>query len=203
MLCETTETDSGDGGRGEPAPAARGEDKLNTVPLSSAHRMADFQCARSERVQKFFTTEWPELGPLHYCRAFVWPDPDDPTRILGYYTLSAAVIVRADLKSGDNKRMPRGIPVPVALIGFLGRDDRAQKKLGSALLYDAALRVSMIEDIGIWGLALDAENHGIEADQDKLVLWYRKMGFKSTKLDPFRMYGPLSAFVPMSDGTQA
>ncbi len=201
MLGDTTATDGSDGSGSEPASAIRGEE-LRTVPLSSTHRTADFRCSRSERIQNFFTAECPEWERLHYCRVFIWPDSQDPTSIWGYYTLSAAVIVRENLKSGDKKRTPGGIPVPVALIGFFGRDDRAPKRLGETLLYDAALRVSKITDVGIWGLTLDAENHGVAADQDKLVQWYTKMGFKSAKGDPFRMYGPLSAFLPTSGGAQ-
>ena len=75
----------------------------------------------------------------------------------------------------------------------MGRDDNAPKGLGAALIVDAARRVSRITALGIWGLMLDAENDG-------LVAWYEKIGFKRAR--PLKdgppsklMYGPLKSFL--------
>ena len=123
----------------------------------------------------------------NYSKVFVWPDPADPTKVWGYYTLSAARVERQELINRYEKKVPKGLPVPVALIGYMGRSDDAPKGLGAALIYDAAVRVGQNKDVGAWGLALDAENEG-------LGVWYAKQGFVAAKSKPLFMYGPLSAF---------
>jgi hypothetical protein len=83
----------------------------------------------------------PEFVRRGYCRVFIFPDPADPTGIWGYYTLSPSEWRPQDLTSTQQRRAIGGIPVPMAHIGFIGRDDNARKGLGGALLIDAARRV--------------------------------------------------------------
>ena len=66
--------------------------------------------------------------------------------------------------------------------------DGIQKGFGGVLIHDAALRVSRIKDIGIWGIALDAEN-------EKLAQWYGTKGFQAAKEQPKLMYGRLDRFL--------
>jgi hypothetical protein len=124
-----------------------------------------------------------------YSKVLVWPNPEDPKRIWGYYTLSMARIERAELNNRYERKAPKGIPVPVALIGYMGRDDGAPKGLGGALIIDAAMRVRRIESIAAWGLGLDAGN-------EELKVWYENQGFIAARSKPLFMYGPLSAFLP-------
>jgi hypothetical protein len=75
----------------------------------------------------------------------------------------------------------------------MGKTNGAPQGFGATLILDAARRVERITDIGIWGLALDAEN-------DDLVRWYStKVGFTLARNKARFMYGPLSAFLVPSD----
>jgi hypothetical protein len=169
--------------------------------LNASHRTADFRCANSPRVAGFFANEAPRLVP-NYCRVFIAPDPNQPTHIFGYYTLSAALLLKGNLSGTDEKRIARdymGIPAPMVRIGFMGRDDAAPKGFGSSLIVDAARRVHRNQDVAAWGLVLEAEGG---PDNAKLWKWYQDQGFKPCRgAHPHSMYGPLSAFLPeLQDG---
>jgi GNAT superfamily N-acetyltransferase len=134
--------------------------------------------------------------PGNYCRVFIAAKPNDPTQIWGYYTLSAALIVKEQLSNADKKRASRdylGYPAPMVCIGFMGRDDTAPRGLGSALIVDAARRVHRNGYIAVWGLVLKSEggptNRGLWG-------WYEKQGFKACRKTSNSMYGALSAFIP-------
>ncbi|MGH7813238.1 MAG: hypothetical protein ACREQI_04460 [Candidatus Binataceae bacterium] len=152
-----------------------------TVPLSEIHRAADFRCARSARINGFFGKECSELLAHRYCRVFILPNPSDTSEIWGFYTLSASLFPRERTTGSEQKRIPGGIPVPMALIGYMGRNDCAPKGLGKSLIVDAARRVHRNEDFAAWGLTLDAE--GGPANP-KLWEWYKLQGFTPAKADP-------------------
>jgi hypothetical protein len=160
----------------------------------------DFVCKRSKRIHEFFEVDCPRLVERKFCRVFVWPDPADPTHIWGFYTLSPGLIEKAEVTTQHQKRVMPGLPIPMARIGFLGRDDCVSKdlRLGGVLLHDAALRVHLCEDMTAWGVYLDPENDG-------LVKWYAERGFKSTATKaptgrPAAMYAPLRALLPVIPG---
>jgi hypothetical protein len=169
---------------------------LSTVPLSDQHRRDKFVC-RSERVQNFLLQTADELIRHNYCRVFVLPDPADATRILGYYSLSPTALKRHLSSGSDQKRIPGGIPIPLILIGFMGRDDGAEKGTGAALLVDAARRVSRNPDIAAWGLMLDSEGGPGNVG---LWNWYKEQGFTPAKAEREGensgvMYGALKKFL--------
>ena len=86
--------------------------------------------------------------------------------------------------------------MPMARVGYLGRDDKTEKGLGKMLVQDSARRVSRIVDLGIWGLMLDAE-------VEPLVKWYEAAGFQRVRppkdpqaVHPLIMYAPFKNFLP-------
>jgi hypothetical protein len=187
------EVDS-EGGGANPQPVQ--QDSLITVPVNPAHRLNDFACTNSERVAGFFAKEMPVLVP-NYCRLFIAPNPADPTHVWGFYTLSAALLMKQNLTGSDEKRVAKnymGYPAPMVRIGFMGRDDSAPKGFGAALIVDAARRVHRNGDIAAWGLVLESEGG---AENAKLWKWYEAQGFKACRgSHPHSMYGSLTAFLP-------
>ncbi|HUO11402.1 MAG TPA: hypothetical protein VMU37_01470 [Caulobacteraceae bacterium] len=151
-------------------------------------------CARSERVQGFLREDAARFVEKRYASVFILPDPEDPTRVLGYYSLSPGSVAKADLinRHDRSKYTEKGIPVPIALIGYMGRADYAPQGLGGVLLVDAAIRLETGKGpLKAWGIGLEPENEG-------LVPWYAKMGFvmpKNPREKPF-MYGHISDFLP-------
>jgi hypothetical protein len=138
---------------GGSAPLPMDEEPLKTVPLAYFHRVRDFRCKRSERINSFLVKEAPDWMRQGYCRVFVLPNPADSTEIWAYYSLSAAQMQRAELTGSLQKKIPGGIPVPLMRIGFMGRNDFAPVGIGGGIIEDAARRVYR-EGTG-WGLILE------------------------------------------------
>src|SRR5262249_47639035 len=142
MHDDPARTSPGDGESRGAVAEPTSEEPLRTVRLNSSHRVADFNCSKSERVQKFLRQGTGLYQGRNFSRVFILPDPDDPMRVWGYYTLSAAFIVPEDTSKTQRKRTVNNIPtIPMARVGYMGRDDASQQGLGAALILDAARRV--------------------------------------------------------------
>ena len=171
------------------------EPSLATVPFQEGfHRSQNFSCPKSARVEKFLREDRRRLAGPRLANIFVLTDSNDAQRILGYYCLSAGHIER-DMVSNRLKRdIPRTI-APMALLGFMGRDESSQKGVGEILLADAAIRLSRPQDLAVWGIMLHAENR-------ELARWYAAKGFKNTPEDrvdsrnELLMYAPLDSLLP-------
>ena len=188
--------DRGESAWGNVAPElVRQQEALATVPLSACHRTADFVCGKSTRVATFFRDECPHLIRHNYCRVFILPCPDDPSEVWGFYTISPSLLFRGAATGSDQKRVPKGLPIPMALIGFMGRHDSAPLGLGAGLIVDAARRIFRSHDFAAWGLMLDSEG-GLT--NKKLWDWYIAQGFTPAKdtQRPTAMYGALKKFLP-------
>jgi hypothetical protein len=150
---------------------------------------------KSGRVGGFFVSECPSLVEKNYCRVFVLPNPNDATEIWGFYSLSPSLLFRGAATGSDQKKVPKGLPIPMGLIGFMGRHDGAPKRLGEALIVDAARRLHRSQDFAAWGLMLDSEGGAVNK---KLWDWYIAQGFTPAKDNdrPNVMYGSLKKFLP-------
>ena len=113
------------------------------------------------------------------------PD-DEPNRIAGYYTLSAASIELTKIPESLQKKLPRYDELGAVLIGRLARDQEfAKERIGEKLLM-SALRRSYQESkqIGAVAILVDAKD---KAAAD----FYQRYGFR-----------PLAGsrlFLPMKD----
>jgi hypothetical protein len=116
------------------------------------------------------------VEPLdHYLRAqagqdsrrrvtscFILTRTEEPTQVLGYYTLSALSIALTDLPASTAKRLPRYPIVPATLMGRLATDFRHRgKRLGELLLFDACSRV-LRSEIATFALVVDAKDDAAE-----------------------------------------
>ncbi|MFO1086284.1 MAG: hypothetical protein U1E21_17140 [Reyranellaceae bacterium] len=196
MHDESRLADAGSAAGGSNVAGSHQEEPLATVPLAEQHRVADFRCSKSQRINDFFAKECPLFLKNNYCRVFVLANPDDPTDIWGYYTLSPSLLLRAHSTNSDQRKVPSGLPIPMVRIGFMGRSDSAPKGLGSALIVDAARRVHRNRDLAAWGLMLDAEG----GPGTKLWTWYLEQGFMQAdaknNTQSGVMYGALKKFLP-------
>lgn len=108
--------------------------------------------------------------------------------VLGFYTLSMALVASDSVKPVLAKQLPK-YPMPVALIGRLAVDERAQgRRLGERLLMDALRRVvDAAEHIGCVGVIVDAKDESAEQ-------FYCKYDFATIEAEkwPHRMFLPLA-----------
>ena len=93
------------------------------------HDRAGFSCGVAELDEYLhrFASQHRRRG---ISTAFVLVDGSEPSRVLGYYTLSAAEVDAAELRDADRKKLPR-YPVPCFRMGRLAcRADQHGQGLG-------------------------------------------------------------------------
>ena len=113
--------------------------------------------------------------------------------IAGYYTLSACHLLLDKIPSTLAKRLPHYPEVPAARLGRLAIDVRFQgRKLGAALLADAALR-ALRSEVAVVFLLADAKNEAAAA-------FYRHHGFASDPQTPLRLFIPLATLAKAAGG---
>jgi GNAT superfamily N-acetyltransferase len=109
---------------------------LRIEPLRSDHDRAAFNCG-NESLDRYVQTQASQDIRRGIARVFVAVVPEEPKRIAGFFTLSAAWVMASDLPPETAKRLPRH-PIPAALVGRLAVDRGfARRGLGSILLADA------------------------------------------------------------------
>lgn len=119
------------------------------------------------------------------ARTYVVCTTDEPDRVVGYFTISAALEQRTALPSA---KLRRGMPeqVPLLLIGRLAVDAEWQGRgFGSALLVDALRRCFAASEIaGARGVV----THAIE---DAAVGFYERHGFARSPLGDWVLLMPI------------
>ncbi|MGN6032509.1 MAG: GNAT family N-acetyltransferase [Thermomicrobiales bacterium] len=131
--------------------------------LRSTHDRTTFSCG-IEALDRYLKQQASQDVSRRAAACFVAVEADDANgSVIGFYTLSASAIPLPDLPEALVKKLPRYPTVPVALIGRLAIDQRAQgRELGAALLGDAARRVVQA-DIMAYALVVDAKDANAEA----------------------------------------
>ena len=116
---------------------------------------------------------------------YVLVDDAAPSRILGFYTLSAAQVDVQQLSDADRKKLPR-YPVPCFRMGRLARHSaQAGAGLGEVLMgcaVDRCLHARSL--VGAYALLVDAKD-------DKAKGFYQRYGFIACTDAPLTLYLPL------------
>lgn len=109
----------------------------------------------------------------------------DPSRILGYYSLSAAQLLLTDLLEEDRRRLP-SYPVPAIRMGRLAVSaDEQGKGHGDYLLAHAVARsLGLREQLGVRVLLVDALH-------EAAARFYRAYGFREAMANSHTLYLPL------------
>lgn len=120
------------------------------------------------------------------AKTFVAISQSHPSRIDGYYAVSASVIEFKSLLESYQKKIPN-YPIPVILIGKLAVDNSVKGQgLGSELLVNALERtVKASQEIGIFAVRVDA----IDLSAKEFYLKYEFIPFQDK---------PLSLFLPIT-----
>ena len=108
-----------------------------------------------------------------------------PSRILGYYTLSAAQLLLTDLQDADRRHLPR-YPVPAVRMGRLAVANQERRKGNGALLLAHAVArcLELRGQLGVRVLLVDALNEPAAA-------FYRAFGFRPATSEARSLYLPL------------
>lgn len=152
--------------------------------LGSHHRRGEFTCGErslDDYIQRYARQD----VKRKVSKVFVAASPEDPGKMLGYYTISAGSVHTSDLPVGVQKGLPK-YPVPVALLGRLaiGRELQGEG-LGKILLADALKRIVQASEIlGVYAVVVDALH-------DRARGYYEQFGFISFPDQPLRLFLPL------------
>jgi GNAT superfamily N-acetyltransferase len=124
-------------------------------PLSGSHDRDAFSSG-NDALDRYLQQQAGQDSRRGIASIFVAIEIDRPSKILGYFTLSAAAIAPQDLPLDLTRRLPRQM-VPAALIGRLAVDKSvARRGLGGVLLVDAINRTMVAaETVAMWAIAVD------------------------------------------------
>jgi predicted GNAT family N-acyltransferase len=118
----------------------RPSEDLRIVLLGEEHARDGFTCGR-ESLDRYLKTQAGQDVRRKANAVFVLSAVDEPTQLLGYYTLCAMAISQGDVPEVARKHVPRYPLVSATLIGRLAvAKERQGERLGAVLLADALRR---------------------------------------------------------------
>ncbi len=148
------------------------------------HDRASFHCgvqALDEYLHKYAAQQ----NAKGLSTVFVVVDDAAPSKILGFYTLSAAQVAAQQLSKTESKKLPR-YPVPCFRMGRLARAKEARGAgLGEILMGCAVERCLRARSlVGAYALLVDAKD-------EKNKAFYERYGFIACIDAPLTLYLPL------------
>jgi GNAT superfamily N-acetyltransferase len=153
--------------------------------LGAQHDRTRFHCGVAA-LDGYFRTQATQDARRRASACYVAVQ-DETNAVAGYYTLAAGSVPLTDLPESLSKRLPRYPSVPVARVGRLAIDQSFQgRKLGAALLADAALR-ALRSEVAVFALVVDAKD-------DAAGAFYRHHGFEMYGGQPKKLIVPLAGF---------
>jgi len=152
---------------------------LSIQPLTGRHERSVFESG-SAQLDAWLRQIAQQHQKRGISKTFVAVADDAPSRILGYYALTACEILTEELPEDLAKKLPR--QVPGVRLGRLAVDRSVQGQgLGELLLVDAITRTKLVlEHVGVHGLFVDAKDKPAAG-------FYRKYGFRPLPSDPLRL----------------
>lgn len=160
--------------------------RLRVEPLGKSHDRASFRSG-TDAIDDWFARRAGQDVRRNVTRVFVAIQPDEPRRVLGFYSLSAFTLSIDDLPDGTARGLPRYDAIPAALIGRLARDAAVSATgMGGILLADAVRRIlGAAEALAVFAIV-------VEAKDDRAAAFYRAFGFRVFPLNPKRLFLPVA-----------
>ena len=150
-------------------------------PLGKQHDRSGFQCG-TEALDRYLKQQARQDAEKYVAAPFVLLAPPAPG-VLGYYTLSAAMVDVSDIAPDLAKSLPRFPQLPVTLIGRLAVDVSLHGQgRGAFLLMDALHRSwQRATEIAAMAVVVDAKDEAAAA-------FYQHFDFTALQRDPRRLY---------------
>ena len=153
-------------------------------PVGRHHDRKNFDCGEPE-LNQYLARYARQNHNSGGAKTFVAVSPAEPTRVLGFYTISPGTIEFARVPASLTRKLAR-YDVPVFRLGRLAVDRSAQGRgLGGDLLFAAGERaLSVAAEVGGVALAIDAKD-------EKVANWYERFGALPLLDDPLKLILPL------------
>ncbi|MBN3786123.1 GNAT family N-acetyltransferase [Burkholderia sp. Ac-20353] len=156
--------------------------QLVVAALGSTHDRSRFECG-SAALDRYLRELVTQDVRRRVAACFVLLDGDV---VAGYYTLSAASVMLADLPHDVARKLPRYPSIPAVRMGRLAVDLKYRGRgLGAALLVNALQRAAKSE-IAAVALTVDAKD-------ETAAEFYRHFGFLELGNDPLALFLPLAS----------
>lgn len=157
---------------------------IRVESLGRQHDRTAFQCG-TESLDRYLKQQARQDADKRVAAPFVAIRPPN-SRVLGYYTLSASVLMLTDLPERLARKLPRYPQLPVTLVGRLAVDQSASGRgLGEYLLLDALHRSLVHADqIAALAVVVDAKN-------EAAARFYGQYGFLPLQAHPLRLFVPM------------
>ena len=148
---------------------------------SRVHNCAEFDCG-TPVLNDYLVRSATQDRRRNISQVYVLVDPDDPTTVLGYYTLSAAQVDVDQLSERQRRRLPR-YPIPCFRMGRFAIGQALQGRgMGKILLGCAVDRcLQARQEVAAFALIVDAKN--IDAKS-----FYEHFGFVTFADKPLSLY---------------
>jgi len=157
---------------------------LSIQPLTGRHDRSAFESG-SAQLDAWLRQTAQQHQRRGISKTFVAVADDAPSRILGFYALTACEVLTEALPPDLAKKLPRKIPG--IRLGRLAVDRSMQGQgLGELLLVDAIARARrVLEHVGVHALFVDAKD-------EQAAAFYRQYSFRPLPSDPLRLVLPLA-----------
>lgn len=160
---------------------------LEVVPLDpAAHNRPEFSCG-CDPLDQYVRTRANSDRVKGVAVCYVLVDTDQPSAILGFYTLSSIGIELQELPEAVRKRLPKYPHIPATLLGRLAVDIRYRGQgHGEILLLDALKRALAASDAVASALVV------VDPQSARAVSFYRQYGFSSLLRRGSRLFLPMA-----------
>lgn len=161
---------------------------LVIATLNPTHDRTGFECG-VDALDRYLKRQAKQDSKRRIARVFVATKPDNPSSVIGYYTLSTLSIELNQLPEKLARKLPRH-QVPAALIGRLAVSKAAQGQgIGKMLLADAIKRTLAVGDqIAIYAMVVDVIDDSVKG-------FYEQFGFTQLSDDSPRLFLPLKSII--------
>lgn len=155
---------------------------MRVLPLNDGHDRKGFDCGDVE-LNDWLSQTARQHKEKGVSSTFVAVAGETSAEVLGFYAISLAELVNADLPAQYRKRLPTKLPV--FRLGRLATAKRHQGKgIGEHMLFDAIDRVTRIaQELGGIGLVVNAKQSALE--------FYKRYGFEQMADHPHNLFLPL------------
>jgi GNAT superfamily N-acetyltransferase len=150
--------------------------------LAPRYHLGEFRCG-VDVLDRWLVDHAAHAQAMRTAQTFVWHTGDD--RVVGYFSLAAHLVVRAELP----KRLGRGSPssIPAVLLARLALDVGLHGDgLGGELLWDALTRARAAADIAAARLVV------VDAITSEAGAFYQHHGFTAIPDNPNRLIQKMS-----------
>lgn len=149
------------------------------LPLSDRHDRRGFDCGNAE-LNRWFVQVARQHKEKGVSSTFVAVADEASSEVLGFYAISLAELVNAELPAQYRKRLPN--KVPVFRLGRLATaEGHGGKGIGEYMLFDAIDRVTRIaNEVGGIGLVVNAKSSAIG--------FYKRYGFEQMTDHPHNLF---------------